>query len=304
MTSIVPWESRGVIGGIGPLPWGCQVDLRRRSKIPRDGASREATPLDVAVAANDRATIATVRAAVAGRRMRLAYQPVVRTQDTGRIAFHEGLIRVLDPAGRIIPARDFMAAIQDTELGREVDCATIELGLAELAVNPGLRLALNMSARSIGYRRWVDTLRRGLDLSPPIGERLILEISESSAMALPEVVMTFMEEMQARGVAFALDNFGAGQTELRHLKDFFFDILKIDAQFVRGIDSDPNRQALVAAINGFAREFQMFSVAESIETVEEANYLASIGVDCLQGYLFGAPTIRPEWSGTNARKQA
>lgn len=245
-----------------------------------------------------------VREAIAGRRMRLAYQPVVLTRDTDRIAFHEGLMRVLDPSGRIIPARDFMDAIEDSELGREVDCAALEIGLAELANNPGLRLSLNMSARSIGYTRWVDTLRRGLGLSSTVAERLILEITESSAMTLPEVVMVFMEDMQSKGVAFALDDFGAGYTAMRYLKDFFFDILKIDAQFIRNIDSDRDNQALTGAMNAISRHFQMFCVAEAVETLDEANYLASIGVDCMQGYLFGAPTIRPEWSRASGQKHA
>ena len=68
-----------------------------------------------------------VRDAIATRRLRLAYQPVVLTRDTGRIAFHEGLMRVLEPSGRIIPAREFMEAIEDTELGRQVDCAALEM---------------------------------------------------------------------------------------------------------------------------------------------------------------------------------
>lgn len=116
--------------------------------------------------------------------------------------------------------------------------------------------------------------------------------------------MVFMEDMQSKGVAFALDDFGAGYTAMRYLKDFFFDILKIDAQFIRNIDSDRDNQALTGAMNAISRHFQMFCVAEAVETLDEANYLASIGVDCMQGYLFGAPTIRPEWSRASGQKHA
>jgi EAL domain-containing protein (putative c-di-GMP-specific phosphodiesterase class I) len=253
------------------------------------------SPLGAAIAANDRETMTMVRDAVATRRLRLAYQPVVLTRDTSRIAFHEGLMRVLDPSGRIIPAREFMDAIEDTEIGREVDCAALEMGLLALAKNPALRLSLNMSARSIGYSRWVETLRRGLTLSATVGERLILEITETSAMTVPEVVITFMEEMQTKGVAFAMDDFGAGYTAIRFFKDFFFDILKIDGQFIRNINADTDNQALTAALISIGKHFDMFVVAESVETLEEANLLASLGVDCMQGYLFGPPSIRPAW---------
>lgn len=260
--------------------------------------------MGAAVAANDRATMQMVREAIATRRLRLAYQPVVLARDTARIAFHEGLMRVLDPSGRIIPAREFMDAIETTELGREVDCAALEMGLLALAQNPGLRLSLNMSARSIGYARWVDTLRRGLNLSPTVAERLILEITESSAMTVPEIVALFMEEMQAKGVAFAMDDFGSGFTAIRYFKDFFFDIIKIDAQFIRNIHIDPDNQALAAALNSIGKHFEMFTVAEAVETVEEANFLIALGVDCLQGYLFGAPTMRPAWLPEDQQKRA
>lgn len=242
-----------------------------------------------------------VREAIATRRLRLAYQPVVLSRDTARIAFHEGLMRVLDPSGRIIPAKDFMEVIENTELGREIDCAALEIGLLALAKNPTLRLSLNMSARSIGYARWVDTLRRGLNLSATAAERLILEITESSAMTVPDIVMTFMEEMQAKGVAFALDDFGSGYTAIRYFKDFYFDILKIDAQFIRNIHNDPDNQALTGALHSIGKHFQMFTVAEAVETIDEANFLVALGIDCLQGFLFGAPTIRPAWA-QNAQK--
>ncbi len=277
------------------------MDLQNRPKVKLDARPGLSNPLGAAILANDRATMSMVREAIATRRLRLAYQPVVLSRDTARIAFHEGLMRVLDPSGRIIPAKDFMEVIENTELGREIDCAALEIGLLALAKNPTLRLSLNMSARSIGYARWVDTLRRGLNLSATAAERLILEITESSAMTVPDIVMTFMEEMQAKGVAFALDDFGSGYTAIRYFKDFYFDILKIDAQFIRNIHNDPDNQALTGALHSIGKHFQMFTVAEAVETIDEANFLVALGIDCLQGFLFGAPTIRPAWA-QNAQK--
>lgn len=264
----------------------------------------EANPLAFAISENDRRTIAMVETALQARRVRLAYQPVVLGADTGRIAFHEGLIRVLDDAGRVIPARDFMGAVETQETGRLIDCAALEMGLLALARHPSLRLSVNMSARSIGYGRWMKTLRRGLAAGPTVGERLILEITESSAMLVPELVTAFMDELQGEGIAFALDDFGAGYTAFRHFKDFFFDIIKIDGQFIRGIHRDPDNQVLTQALLSIGRHFDMFTVAESVETVEDAEYLRQIGVDCLQGYLFGAPTIRPDWAEATGRKSA
>lgn len=245
-------------------------------------------PLQAAMASRDRDVPSMVRTALAAGRTQLAFQPVVRPKATGNAAFYEGLIRILDESGRILPARQFMSDVEETDLGREIDCASIKLGLEKLRANPGLRLAINMSARSIADGRWRETLMGGLQ-GDDLGNRLILEISEQSAMMLPEVVIRFMAEMQPKGVAFALDDFGAGLTAFRYLKDFFFDLAKLDKHFVRDIDTSPDNQVLSEALITVAHQFEMFVVAEGVETDREAAILTDLGVDCLQGYLFGVP---------------
>lgn len=264
-----------------------------QKKLKIDASAGVASPLGVMISTQDRETISMVRSAIDMRRMRLAYQPVVLAREPERVAFHEGLIRVLDPNGRVIPAKDFLGAVEDSEIGREIDCIALELGMGALARHADLRLSVNMSARSIGYPRWMRTFRNGLAAGPTVGERLILEITENSAMLVPELVTAFMQDLQADGVAFALDDFGSGYTAIRYFKDFFFDILKIDGQFIRNIHRDPDNAALTAALLSIGKHFHMFTVAEAVETKEEAQFLINLGVDCLQGYLFGAAEIRP-----------
>jgi EAL domain-containing protein (putative c-di-GMP-specific phosphodiesterase class I) len=259
------------------------------------GLSEATDPLSLAVAERDRETLAEVARALDENRVALAFQPVVAARETGRVAFEEGLIRILDPSGRVIPAREFMWAAETRELGRRIDCAALQMGLAALIRVPDLRLSINMSARSIGYPRWSRILDGALAQHPTLAERLILEITEASAMLIPDLVAVFMEEKQRRGVSFALDDFGAGFTSFRYLRDFAFDILKIDGQFVRGITSAGDNQVLLRALIGIGRHFEMLTVAESVETPTEAAWLAEAGIDCLQGYHFGAPTIRPGW---------
>ncbi len=254
------------------------------------------SPLDVAVAERDRDVLASVERAVASRRVQLAYQPVVAAGAPDVPAFYEGLARVLDPTGRAIPAREFIDAVETHEVGRALDCLTLELGLKALEENPALKLAINMSARSIGYRRWVHTLETGLARAgSTVSGRLILEITEASAMVMPDVVQSFMMGLQSQGITFALDDFGAGYTSFRYLRNFYFDILKIDGQFIRGIDSDPDNQVLVEAMVTIGRQFGMFTVAEMVETRAQAEFLAAAGIDFLQGYLFGAPALKPDF---------
>lgn len=246
-------------------------------------------PLHFAMASRDADVLTLVREALAAKRARLAFQPIVTAGPNGRIAFYEGLIRVMDNAGRVIPAAHFMPVIEETDLGRQIDCVTLDLALGLLRQNPTLRLSINVSARSIGDGQWRRILEAGLAERSALGNRLIFEISETSAMLLHEIVIRFMAEVQPRGVAFALDGFGAGLTAFRHLKDFFFDLVKIDKGFVHGIATDPDNQVLAEALITVAQQFEMLVVADGVETRQEAEILTNMGADCLQGYVFGVP---------------
>ncbi len=265
-----------------------------------------ASPLEAAIAERDRGTLAMVRAALARGDAVLAFQPVLRA-DGGGVAFYEGLIRILDETGRVIPARDFIGAVEDLDLGRQIDCVALRLGLQALQEHPGLRLSVNMSARSVGYPEWMQILRRATRQEPATVRRLILEITETSAMLMPELVKVFMAEMRDKGILFALDDFGAGQTSFRHLRHFSFDIVKIDGDFTRAVDADPDNQVLYEALIGLARHFDMLTVAEAVESPEEARWLTAAGIGCLQGFHLGVPVFDPPWRARPAehrRKRA
>lgn len=261
----------------------------QRQRKSGTGDQTPKDPLQFAFESRDRDVLKIVRNALAAGSARLAFQPIVSAKNTRKVAFYEGLIRVLDDGGRIIPAAHFMPEIEESSLGREIDCTTLRLGLEMLRVNPALRLSINVSARSIGDGAWRRILDEGLHRSAQIGERLILEISESSAMLLHEVVIRFMEEMQPKGLSFAVDGFGGGLISFRHLKDFFFDIAKIDKCFVRDIATSPDNQVLAQALISVSHQFDMFTVAEGVETPEEAAVLVQLNIGCLQGYLYGVP---------------
>lgn len=253
------------------------------------GAYPYDSPLSVATDERRREAIYMVEQALKSQRCMLAFQPVVQARMARRPAFYEGLIRILDKTGRVIPASDFMGSVEAHVLGRQIDVMALKLGLEVLAREPGLRLSINMSARSIGFPDWLATLERGLRVDPRIGERLILEITESSAIAVPELVVHFMQDMQERGICFALDDFGSGYTSFRYLRDFYFDIVKIDGDYIRGLADSPDNQIMTQALVSIARHFDMFTVAECVENIEDARKAVELGVDCLQGYLFGAP---------------
>jgi EAL domain-containing protein (putative c-di-GMP-specific phosphodiesterase class I) len=253
------------------------------------------SPLDYALKKRTEPIIDIVTRAIDRKNVLLAYQPIVHSKNPLKPAFYEGLIRIMDDTRDIIPARDFITIVESLETGRVIDCMALELGLNALAECPTLRLSINMSARSIGYPRWMETLEKGLEIDGTIAERLILEITEDSAMMMPELVKVFMSNLHKRGISFALDDFGAGYTAFRFLKQFHFDIVKIDGQFIRNINSDTDNQVLTTALVAIANQFDMLSIAECVETQEEMSFLQDLGVDCLQGYLTGRPETIPAW---------
>ena len=269
-----------------------QRSKHRFANLPEGGEN----PLDYAVAQRDKSTLTMVRDAVDHKQTLMAYQPVIRDVSSNSVAFHEGLIRVLDPTGRVIPAREFMSVVETTQLGREIDVLSLRAGMMALQQNPSLRISINMSARSIGFKAWTSMMNRWLSRDATLGERLILEISEQSAMLMPELVADFINNMQDQGVCFALDNFGSGYTAIRYFKDLYFDILKIDGQFTRGISKNAENRALITVMVSIAENFDMVTVAEQVENKEDSAMLRELGIDCQQGYLFGGPTTRPYWS--------
>lgn len=274
---------------------------KRPAKAARPG---QKSPLTEAVAQRDKSVMALVRQAVQHKNALLAFQPVMQANRQNKVAYQEGLIRIHDDSGRLIPAREFITVVEEQELGRQIDCLALERGLEALRKVPTLRLGINMSARSIGYPEWTEVLERGLAADPTAGERLILEITEQSAMAIPEIVTVFMRDLQRKGITFALDDFGAGQTSFAYLRDFFFDILKIDGKFIRNISRSADNQVLTQALIAVATHFDMFTVAESVETAEDAAFLTAAGIDCMQGYLFAAPSTKPAWLEDTERLRA
>ncbi|WP_198670724.1 EAL domain-containing protein [Oceanicella sp. SM1341] len=225
----------------------------------------------------------------------LAFQPVMRAGGAGTVAFHECLVRILDAGGAEVPAGAFMPAIANLGLVRQVDRAVLRHALSALRRNPGLRLSVNLSPQSMQDSEWLSALEEAAAGTPDAVERLILEITESYAIIDPMRTLEFMTRVRALGCAFALDDFGAGYTSFRHFRDFHFDAVKIDGSFVRGIATSEDNQILVRTLVSIAGHFSMFTVAECVETAQDAARLTAMGIDCLQGYHFGRPRIREDW---------
>jgi EAL domain-containing protein (putative c-di-GMP-specific phosphodiesterase class I) len=227
-------------------------------------------------------------------RMRFHYQPVVRAENPRFPAFFEMLARLELPNGAMLPAGAFMPFVEDSSLGRAIDRLALRRALEVLSADPTLRLSVNMSPLSMGDEQWLTILGAAAERDAGACGRLILEITETAAIQDAAQTVDFMRHVRGLGPAFALDDFGAGATGFRHFRDFRFDMVKIDGAFVQDIATSPDSQVLVECLIAVARHFEMFVIAERVETEAEAAWLRRLGVDCLQGFLYGRPAAVPE----------
>ena len=121
-------------------------------------------------------------------------------------------------------------------------------------------------------------------------ERLIIEITEGTAMSDVDLTTAFMHKVRHKGCSIALDDFGAGATSFRYSKDFLFDFVKIDGMFIKDLSFNKDNQVLVRALIDISQHFELVTVAEFVETDDDAKMATKLGIDCLQGYLIGEPS--------------
>lgn len=269
--------------------------LGAHDRAREDGAEVAVVTVDCAA---DRAGLGRARRAldaIRSGRATIALQPVVAADGAGRILFREALVRVQAPDGRSIPAGEFMPELERLGMSEEADLAALRLAFDALAEEPMGRVSVNLSGPSITRRRWPETFAALAAARPDCARRLIVEVTEEAAIARAGAAAGLFALVRARGSALALDDFGAGRTSFRHLRDFRFDMVKIDGGFVRGVDASADNRMLISALVAIARQFDMMTVAEFVETAAEARTLRDLGVDGFQGFHFGRPQL--VWSG-------
>jgi EAL domain-containing protein (putative c-di-GMP-specific phosphodiesterase class I) len=152
-----------------------------------------------------------------------------------------------------------------------------------------LPLHVNLAPAHLESPNAVESLASLLQSCSFDPQRLIVELTEASAMRQPELGRARLEQFRRHGIRVALDDFGTGYSSLSHLESFPIDILKIDRAFVDRLHHDGRSRQLTASIVGLAHALQLEVVAEGIEAIEQATILAEMGVDAAQGFHFARP---------------
>ena len=242
----------------------------------------------------DLAVADLIERALMHNRIDLAFQPVVDAA-THSVQHYEALLRIGDDFGGMLNAGPMIATAESMGLMRRLDLVVLDLAVSEMARHPEIVLAVNVSAVNAGRGSWLDRATELLARQPEVAGRLMVEITETLALVDPTETVRFVDALHKLGAKVAIDDFGAGNTSFRALRRLGVDVVKIDGSFVTGIASNPDNQLFVRALVGIARGFGLATVAEFVETADEARILRDEGVGQLQGYLFGRPELARPW---------
>ena len=226
-------------------------------------------------------------------RMRMAFQPVM-DMNNENIAFFECLIRMVDTDGKLVAAEKFIPSLEELGLIRLLDIFSLHTAVRELERFPEISLSVNVSNHSLVDPAWLRAAVSLLMNKRDVASRLIVEITESSAMNDVNAAVRIVRTLKDMGCRIALDDFGTGQTSFLQLKLLSVDVVKIDKTYIRAIH-DPINQIFVKALLELAEGMGLQAVAEGAETREEAEMLHLGGIHHIQGYGIGYPSIERVW---------
>ncbi len=221
------------------------------------------------------------------------YQPVVWAENHKLCGF-EALARWIDPDHGFMSPGDFIPILEEYRQIYKLDLAIMRSALADIKRSmdmgfPGIPVSLNFSRVDFERAGLVGELESAIRDAGIPRELIHVEVTESTLSQYQSRMHETLTELHDKGYAIWLDDFGSGYSALNVLKDFAFDVMKIDMIFLKGFESNPKCRVVLKNVVDLAGAVSMRTLTEGVETKEQAEYLRSIGCERLQGYLFGKP---------------
>lgn len=255
---------------------------------------------DLAEVARSRHALETDLAlAIRNEQLVVHYQPKVSCAD-GRILGVEALARWHHPKEGNIPPQRFIKIAEEIGLIMEIDRFVLKRALAEIGglirAGSNLVLAVNVAATDIEdplFIKDIVTTVREADFPP---RHLEIEVTESVAMRNPDVVRERISLLRQLGIRFAMDDFGAGYSNLSTMARLPFDAVKLDRTLVAGVAEDREKQTILRLALGLADELGFETVVEGVETAEDLRFAAENGATMAQGYIFSPPLSFEEFA--------
>jgi EAL domain-containing protein (putative c-di-GMP-specific phosphodiesterase class I)/GGDEF domain-containing protein len=226
---------------------------------------------------------------VAEKRFNLVYQPVVVLK-TGELHHHEVLVRFGDDASPFPMIR--MA--EELDLIEGLDLAILERAADEMMADKGVKLAVNISGRSIVSPTFLGGVDKVLKGKGALKGRLMFEITESAAIEDLALADRNIQVLRGLGCMVCLDDFGAGAASLAYLQSLRLDVVKIDGRYIRELQHGGRESNFIRHLVKMCAEMKVQTLAEMVETSGAEDAIRAAGVDYAQGWLYGAAADRPQ----------
>jgi diguanylate cyclase (GGDEF)-like protein len=286
--------------GIAPgQPGDTTKELLRRADVAMYQAKRAGTHSwirhDPAMAdrrAEDAALTEDLEGAVARGELHVLYQPIVDLTDE-RVKAVEALLRWEHPTrGTVSPAR-FIPIAERSGVITSIGLFVLEEALRQSANWPGLYVSVNLSPRQLQEPTLVRDVLATLDRTGTDPQYLLLEVTES-AIVDEKAGIDALRDLRTHNIKIAIDDFGTGYSSLHYLTRLPVDLLKIDRSFVAELNGTPEGSAITEAVIRLSQVLHLVTVAEGIETREQADELLALGCNRGQGYLYAKPVPASE----------
>ena len=242
---------------------------------------------------------ADLRRSVSRDQIDVYFQPKADLS-TNEIVGMEALVRWNHPEKGIICPQEFIPLAEETGIINEIGLWVMIGSCLQLKEwcdqgHGPYSIAVNLSGVQLENGNIIRQVKQVLEETQIDPSLLELEITESTIMHHPEKVIEVLKRLKEMGVKLSVDDFGTGYSSLNYLKRFPIDLLKIDATFVRDVETDPDDRAIIQSIIALAKSLRLKVVAEGVETRQQQDLLKSMGCDFIQGYYVGRPVGAEEF---------
>ena len=239
--------------------------------------------------------------AISGGYIRAFYQPIIDTE-MGTVCGLEALARWQDPKYGLLPPGVFIETLEEYRQIHKLDREIIEIVCSDYreAADEGravVPVSLNFSRLDFELYDVGAFLGEMTEKYNVPREFLDIEITESALTDQQEFIQKTVDSLRDSGYKVWLDDFGSGYSSLNVLKDYQFDVLKIDMKFLSGFGSNEKAAQILSNIVMLTRQLGMLSLTEGVETQEQFDFLRQIGCNRVQGYLFSKPCPKAELLG-------
>ena len=235
----------------------------------------------------------SLRQALENEEFVVHYQPQVDTK-TEKIVGMEALVRWNHPSMGLLPPSKFIPLAEETGLIVKLDRGVMRTAMKQIALwnfksSQTRFVSLNLSMKQLEQKDFIDFLKKSLQETKCLPSFIELEITESQIMKDTKKCIYILEKVKELGILISIDDFGTGYSSLSHLKKFPISTIKIDQSFVKDIPTDEDDVALVKAIISIAKNLNLSTIAEGVETNEQREFMLKHGCDKIQGYFYSKP---------------